>query len=155
MRHLLFSLTALLLATSGSSHAVYRCEVNGSTSYSDQPCAGARKLDIPATPPDAASNARRIEKDLARSKKQLRQLEAEREKHEVEARKKRQSATRQQAVFDRRCASLERRQRWTSDEAAATAGKAYDKARKKAHRAAELYEGECGAGKRIRPLQAS
>ncbi|WP_151634210.1 DUF4124 domain-containing protein [Noviherbaspirillum aerium] len=155
MRYLFFALTAALLTFSGASHAVYRCDVDGKTSYSDQPCASGRKLDIADAPPDAASNARRIEKGLAASKKELRQLEAQRRKHEAEASRKRQRAERKQAAMDRRCDSLERRQRWARDDAAAATGKASDKARKKAQRATEVYEGECGAGKRVRPLQSS
>lgn len=155
MRIFILSLTAVLMAASGSSHAVYRCNADGKISYNDQPCDGGRKLDIADAPPDAASNAQRIEKELAAGKKQLKQLEAERQKSEAAAAKERQRAARQQAAFDRRCERLERRQRWTSDEAAAAAGKAADKARKKAQRAAEVYEQECAAAKRIRPMQAS
>lgn len=155
MRALLLPVFAVLVSASSASHAVYRCDADGKTSYSDQPCAGSRKLDIANPPPDVASNARRIEKEVAAGKKQLQALEAEREKSEAAAGKKRERAARQQAVLDRRCASLERRQRAASDGAAAVAGKAADKARIKAQRAAQAYEQECGAQKRIRPMQAS
>jgi len=155
MRTLLFSLTALLLCASGSAHAVYRCDTDGKTSYSDQPCANARKLDITAPPPDAASNARRIEKEIADGKKQLHKLEADRQKQDADAGRQRHRAARQQAALDKRCSSLERRQRLANEDAAAASGKAFDKARKKAGRANEAYEQECGAAKRARPMQAS
>jgi hypothetical protein len=75
MPRLPLALTVLLLASSSGfaqslpkpSRTIYKCEVNGKVTYSDEPCLGAKRID--AEPPrglDSYSGQRRIGEDVRR-----------------------------------------------------------------------------------------
>ncbi len=60
---LLFLIYALLQGS--ASAQAFKCTVNGSTVYQQNPCQGGTKLDIPA-PPDPSSRAGRIATAIAK-----------------------------------------------------------------------------------------
>jgi hypothetical protein len=48
------------------SRTIYKCQVKGSVSYSDEPCVGAQRLDVvPTRGADRLSGAKRVGKDVA------------------------------------------------------------------------------------------
>jgi len=46
---------------------IYKCEVNGKVAYTDEPCLGAKRLDVvPTRGVDTLSGTKRVGKDVAR-----------------------------------------------------------------------------------------
>lgn len=134
-----------------SAFAIYKCEANGTVTYSDAPCAGGKQLDINDTSPSDAADARRR---AAQEKQELGRLESERHKQELQDEKERKKSARSRAALERKCASLERRRKWADEDAASAVGKSVEKARRKARRAEELFDAEC-KGVKPAPLAAS
>ncbi len=136
-----FMLIGLLLSFSAPALAVYKCESGGKVSYSDTPCPDGKEIVVE---PVQASEASRAAKQLTREKKQLKRLESERHRDEAKVHSARQRAAKRQAALHKKCTSLARRERWAREDAAAATGKAANRAKLKARRAAERYEEECG-----------
>jgi hypothetical protein len=93
----------------------------------------------------SASDASQAERQLAREKNELKQLENARHKHEAKDEKRQRQAERYDAAMRKKCASLAQRKKW-SEEDAAKGGtiNSIEKAKTKARRIAEQYELECG-----------
>jgi Domain of unknown function (DUF4124) len=138
------SLTALLLCLASlcqSAFAVIKCESNGKITYSDEPCRNGRQLDISSAPaPDADADARRA----AREKHELQRLEGQRRRQEAKDDKERARAAKANATKQKKCVTLALHKRWADEDAASATGKAADKVKRKAHRAGEKFESECG-----------
>lgn len=132
--------TILMLSSALPALAMYKCEDGGKISYSDTACAAnGKELDIALPPTDAAAAAQR----LAREKSELKRLESDRHKREAREEKEQQRIARALASRKKRCDTLARRVRWADEDARLAAGRAADKARRKARRMSEQYEGEC------------
>jgi hypothetical protein len=136
---------SLLASMSSPALALYKCEANGKTSYSDEPCsAGATRMDISpntkVSPPDAANASRQA----AREKAELKRLENEREKREAQEHKEREKLARTVALKQKKCNALALQKKWSEEDAAAATGKSVEHARRNARRKAEKYQMECG-----------
>jgi hypothetical protein len=135
-------LSALLVSLSMPAFAIYKCEVDGKIAYSDAPCAGGQTIDVGNT---ASGNAAQSRHELVQQKAELKRLESARHKQENQQAKLRRTAARTDAAKQKKCASLARRKKWADEDAAMAAGKPAEKARRKARRAQEAYQDECGA----------
>lgn len=134
-------LTGLLLSCSIPSFAIYKCEADGKVNYSDVECSGGKTVDVRITPgasPTEGSNR------ALQEKQQLEQLQNARHKREAKEDKERKQAAKAAASHQKKCASLERRQKWADEDATAAKGKTRDAARRKARRIAEEVQAECG-----------
>ena len=143
-------MAALLCLISGSSFAVYRCNTDGKVSYSDIACPGGKELDINTSD---TGNAPITRKQLANDKKALQRDESKQDKLDAAEGRARQRAVRQRNAADKKCEALERKQRWANEDQNVASPKAVEKARRKASRAVERYQAECG--KRSPPLLQS
>jgi len=138
MRTTAYLISACILCLSAPAFAVYKCESNGHVTYSDSPCPGGRQLDI--SPAPDATDAR---KRAAQEKQVLNRLESEQHKTELKEEQDRRQAASRQAAKQRKCASLERRKKWASEDAATAYIRSAEKAKRKARRAEEIFEAEC------------
>ena len=132
----LVSMFLLLLAL--PAHAIYRCEIDGHTIYSDAPCPGGRPVDIKLGPPseDARERATREKEELAQiEKKASRQAQVD---AKVQRRRERENA-----ALQKRCEKLASRATWAAEDARRTSDRSAEKATRKAERAAEQYRAEC------------
>ncbi|HJV75959.1 MAG TPA: hypothetical protein VJ654_17190 [Noviherbaspirillum sp.] len=135
-------LTGLLLCCSIPSFAIYKCEAGGKVSYSDVECSGGKTVDVSIT---SSANSSEDSKRALQEKHQLEQLQNARHKREAKEDKERQQAAKAGASKQKKCATLERRQKWADEDAMAAKGKTRDAARRKARRIAEEHLAECGA----------
>lgn len=126
------------------AYAVYKCESKGATLYSDKPCPGGKKVDlenkISIAHPDAAQEKKQIETEKAEAARLTR------DRHKREATEDRQARIDAQhaAVHRAKCTTLAQRKQWSAEDAAGTGGRSAGKAERKARRAAEQYETQCG-----------
>jgi hypothetical protein len=130
------------LSFSAPALAVYKCEFAGKVAYSDAPCRDGKmkELDIapPLSDPDAAQQR------VAQDKEDLQRLESRRKKHEAIEEKQRRRAARAQQARKKKCATLALHSKWADEDAAGANIRSSEKAKRKAQRAAEKYQLECG-----------
>lgn len=144
MSSLLLSFVLLLVAL--PAFAIYKCESGGNISYSDLPCADtssnsrSRRIIIPPAPSDTHA----AQEKLVQDKRRLQALETQRSKEEASAAKERQNIAKEQERKKKRCATLEQRTRWAKEDAASANVKRMARAQRKAQRAAEKQQLECG-----------
>jgi hypothetical protein len=138
-------LTFLFALIAAPAFAVYKCESNGQVTYSDAPCRGktlslANSIDaeVPGT------NVASAKEKLAREKKEVTRLEKERHKREAAEEKEQKKVAKADAVKRKKCSTLAHRKKWADEDAAAATGKSREKAQRKARRAAETHQAECG-----------
>lgn len=136
-------LIALLLSFCTPAFAIYKCEANGRISYIDTPCPGGRLITTVPTTPTSSERAQ-AEHQLAQEKNQVRQLQQERRQREAAENKQQVRAARFYAVKQKKCTSAALHKKWAEEDAAQAGGKSVSKAVRKARRAAEKYEMECG-----------
>jgi hypothetical protein len=135
-------LSALLVSLSMPAFAIYKCEADGKIAYSDAPCAGGRTIDVGNAAPVNTAQSRHA---LVQQKAELKRLESTRHKQEDQEAKLRRTAAHADATRQKKCASLARRKKWANEDAATATGKSAEKTRRKARRAQETYQEECGA----------
>jgi len=133
-------LAGVLLLVTAPAFAVYKCEAGGMVSYSDAPCSEGKLLDIAPSAGDAKDTQQR----LAREKAELTRLENERHKREAKEAQAQLRADRVRASYDKKCSALARRVKWAREDAASATGKSAEKTKRRARRAQEQYEGDCG-----------
>lgn len=139
-------LTFTLLLASLPAYAIYKCESGGKTSYSDLPCAdtaGNSKSGRIIIPP-APTDTRAAQEKLMQDKRRLQTLETQRNKEAAAAEKERQKIAKEQEGKKKRCAALEQRTRWAQEDAARATVKRMAREQRKAQRAAEKQQLECG-----------
>ncbi len=125
--------------------AAYKCEANGKTTYSDEPCPGGKQVDLKNTPGGSISDEdrKRATRQSAHDKAELKRLEKEREKRDAAAEKEQKKSAKEQKQQTKKCTKLSMRKKWAEDDAAASMGKSSEKAKRRAHRLAEQYVIEC------------
>lgn len=131
----------LCLACAGAhAHTVYRCSIDGKTSYSDTPCASGTStaLETPAAP-SAASPA----PDLARMKAESATLEKQRHAREAKDERAQGRDAARAAARRQQCDKLRLNKKWAEEDAAHATGQAVARARVKARRMAEQLALEC------------
>ena len=134
----------VLLAAAGFSRpaaALNKCESNGKVIYTDQPCADGKiiRYDTPAKNDHLAAERR-----LAADKRELQRVETERHREEAKAEREHARMVKAAVAGKKKCDALARRKRWADEDAASSVGKAADKAKRKARRAEEHFQEECG-----------
>lgn len=133
-----------------SAMAVYKCEpaktgnAGKSVTYSDTPCQDGKSVPI-----DPSRNTVSVVHDsgdsrLERQKEEARRLERARHRREAQQDKEAMKSAKAYAARQKTCARLAQQQKWREEDASMAAGKAADRARLKARRAAEAYQLECG-----------
>lgn len=139
-------LSVILFLVSLPAFAIYKCEAGGKISYSDLPCndtqTGSKSGRI-VTPP-APTDTRAAQEKLMQDKRRLQALETQRNKEEASAAKERQKIAKEQERKKKRCATLEQRTRWAKEDAARASLKRMAREQRKAQRAAEKQQLECG-----------
>jgi hypothetical protein len=141
MRRLM--LASLLLSLSLPAFAVYKCESNGKTVYSDTPCPDGKQVQLASATAVAEPDAARARQDAKQEKAEATRLEKERHKREAAEEKQAKIAARSAAVRKRKCETLAQRVKWSEEDAARAAGRSTEKAKRKARRAAESYDLQC------------
>ncbi len=137
------ALLGLLAAACSPALAIYKCEADGRTAYSDTPCPGGQVLGIAPAP--SAADLVRSEKQAARDRARIKQSENEKRKLEAQEEKERQRAAHVAAAHRKRCSLLERRKSYAEEDAASAKGKSVARAKLRARRVEEKFEEECGA----------
>jgi flagellum-specific peptidoglycan hydrolase FlgJ len=134
-------LLTLLLAFTAPAFALYKCEAGGKVTYSDEPCPGGKVLDIDRTPPIDAAKAN---KQAAQEKKQAERIDREQRKRDAQEERDRRQAAKLYAAKQNKCMTLAQRQKWADEDITSATRKSIDKTKRRARRAAEQYQMECG-----------
>jgi hypothetical protein len=134
-------LISVLLSISVPALAAYKCESGGKVTYSDTPCEGGKMVSAGDSP--SSSETAKASRQAEQDKLKLKRIENGRHKQEVQEERERQQAARANAVKRSKCAALERRAKWSNEDAARATGKNANKAKLKARRTSEHYEAEC------------
>ena len=136
-------LLCLLSLLASPALAAYKCETGNGVIYSDAPCPGGKQLTIESSTVNAADNAAARQR-AEREKKELKTLENARHKREASEEKEQKKMAKQSADKKKKCAVLAQKRKWSEEDAASASIKSEEKAKRKARRAAEKYELECG-----------
>jgi hypothetical protein len=136
----------LLALVAAPAFAIYKCESNGQVTYGDAACRGSKALSLENSIDTEvrASNVVNAKEQLAREKKEVTRLEKERHKREAAEEKEQTKIAKSDAVKRKRCSTLALRKKWADEDGAAATGKSREKAQRKARRAAETHQAECG-----------
>lgn len=134
------ALLASLVVLATPAFAIYKCEKNGTITYSDEACANGTSLRIDAAPSDADAAKQRA----ANQERQLKQIEREHHKQELEERRVAKRASQARASKQKKCEKLALQVKWANEDVATATVKSIDKEKRKARRAQEKYETECG-----------
>lgn len=139
-------LPLLLCGLCTPSHAIYKCQAQGSVTYSDRPCEG-RPLDLPPPPPPSSSSSAKSDNSgsdaLRREKSEVTRLQRIREQRERQDQQIRDLAARGAAARERKCKSLSLQLRWREEDLREANLQETKKARVRARRAAEKLAMEC------------
>lgn len=142
MRMVLAGLSLCVLAQASAAQTVYKCTVDGKTSYGEHPCVRGKTTALAVPPaPSAEEAAAALERDKAHlATLQKERLRAEQRERRDEGRRVRAAeATRQ------KCERLRLQARWAEEDAARAGKAAAASARLKARRQAEALAVQCPA----------
>ncbi len=128
----------LFCLSSPDALAVYRCESDGKTIYTDLPCNGAR---LP--PPDPAPRPTDDNDTLKRERSELAKLQKLREQRERQESQIRDLAARGAAAREKKCRTLALQLKWREEDLREATVDKTRSARTRARRAAEKYQSEC------------
>jgi hypothetical protein len=144
MMRVLLILAACLLPAASYAQPVYKCSVDGKTSYADQPCThGASK---PLPPPGGISPADTMgpQGGDARTLLELEKARIARDKAQAREDRVQARAARSAQARRQKCDKLRLRQKWAEEDLARTAhGPKHEAARIKARRRRETLAVEC------------
>lgn len=136
-------LSSLLLSFSLPALAAYKCESNGTTTYSDTPCPAGKQIELANKTAVNEREAARSKEEAKREKTELTRLEKERHKREAAEQKQANAAARATAAKKAKCDTLAQRIKWDNEDAAHATRKAAERAKRRARRAAESYDMQC------------
>lgn len=144
MKFLIVIAFTLLAHPTDEARAAYKCKNEGKTTYSDQPCTQGlqSRLDNLEKPNPAV-----IAEALQQSKRervQLKELGKQRAQTDAQYARQERKLLQEHAKKRKACRALERRKRWAEEDAAAASAKSVPSAQRKARRAGELFDEECG-----------
>ena len=131
-------LLLFLLLGSFSSHAVYRCESQGTVSYSDLPCNG-HELEL-SSKPAAPSRDNDVMKQERSEVSRLQKLREQRERQDQQIR---DLAARGAAARERKCRSLALQVKWREEDVRESTLDKAQKAKVRLRRAEEKFDSEC------------
>jgi hypothetical protein len=138
--------TLLLLALALPAAAlaqVHKCTVDGKVTYGQAPCERGQAAVL--TVPDAPAADPGAKAELARQKREAKQLETERHKREARQDREDDAAHRAAATRHSKCQKLKQGQKWAEEDARGALIQNSERAQIKARRAAERYQLECGS----------
>ena len=132
--------TFLLFICCPPGHAIYKCPIGGTVTYTDQPCGNeALAFPNPSAPTVSSSSA----DSLRRERSEIARLQRLREQRERQDQQIRDLAARGAAARERKCKSLALQLRWRQEDLRDATLKEERKARVRARRAAEKLTEEC------------
>lgn len=131
-------LLLFLMLGSMSAHAVYRCESQGTVSYSDLPCNG-HELEL-SSQPAAPSRDNDVMKQERSEVSRLQKLREQRERQDQQIR---DLAARGAAARERKCRSLALQVKWREEDVRASTLDKAQKAKVRLRRAEEKFDSEC------------
>ena len=132
-------ISLLLVATSIPAYAAYKCQIDGTPTYTDRPC-DSDSLTLPIAPVSRGSTS---EDSLHRERAEIARLQRLREQRERQDQQIRDLAARGAAARERKCKSLSLQLRWREEDMRNATLKDERKARIRARRAAEKLAQEC------------
>jgi hypothetical protein len=143
----LFLFSLLSLSLSAHAQAVYKCSVDGKTSYNDRPCAQGASKPIPPPPAGiSAADTLGPQGGDARTLLALEKARIAREKNASRAEHEQARLERTAHAKRQKCDKLRLRRKWAEEDLARTVhGPAHEAARIKARRQAESLAVECPA----------
>ncbi|WP_338848446.1 hypothetical protein V8J88_06130 [Massilia sp. W12] len=142
----------LLTALAGSfsvmdvAQAINKCEIDGKTIYSENPCAQGKNSTISAPASVPESERKSAEARAKQDKRQLAQIEKQKAKEEqAQARAAKQAALEQKRAKAKedRCKLAQQRQRWSEQDAQSANPRQQTQAQKRAQRAREKAQLIC------------
>jgi hypothetical protein len=148
---LLFVLLACAFSTALHAQTVYKCSIDGKTSYSDRPCDHGSSRALPPAPAGISpADTMGPQGGDARTLLEMEKLRIAREKEQArtQAREDREHARSARTAQARRqkCDKLRLRRKWAEEDLARTVhGPAHEAARTKLRRQAETLAVECPA----------
>lgn len=121
--------------------AVYKCMNGQRVTYTDAPCPGGTPVQVDTAPrfSDAAASRHR----MVLQKEEIQRLQHARRRQEARQQKASQHAAQVAERKRKKCATLAMRTRWSTEDVAVASVRTTERAKRKARRAAELYELEC------------
>ena len=131
-------LLLFLLLGSFCSHAVYRCESQGTVGYSDLPCNG-HELEL-SSKPAAPSRDNDVMKQERSEVSRLQKLREQRERQDQQIR---DLAARGAAARERKCRSLALQVKWREEDVRESTLDKAQKAKVRLRRAEEKFDSEC------------
>jgi len=144
---LLLILAASLLGTASQAQTVYKCSLDGKTSYSDRPCAAGASKPLPPPPSGISpSDTMGPQGGDARTLLELEKARIARDK--AQEKEERAQAKQSRAAHARRqkCERLRLRHKWAEEDLARTVhGPKHEAARIKARRQLDALAVECPA----------
>ena len=145
---------ACLLPSASFAQSVYKCTVDGKTSYADRPCAHGKSTPLPPpagiSPADTmgpqGGDARTLlELEKARIARDEARMRAQAKEERAQARAE-QKLARSAHAKRQKCDKLRLRRKWADEDLARTVhGPKHEAARVKARRQAEILAVECPA----------
>lgn len=136
-------LLSLLLPLSLPAFAIYKCEADGKTTYSQTACPGGVPMELHTAA--ATDDGQTVRQQLVKDKKEADRLEALRHKREASEEKAQRKAARVEAARHKKCSALAQHKKQAADDVMRAKNKAMEQARSKARRAEEKYASECGS----------
>jgi hypothetical protein len=144
---LLFLFAACLLSSAVQAQSVYKCTLEGKSSYSDRPCAQGASRALPP-PPAGISPADTMgpQGGDARTLLALEKARIAREKEQAKEERAQTKLSRAAHARRQKCDKLRLRRKWADEDLAHTVhGPKHEAARLKARRQAETLAVECPA----------
>jgi hypothetical protein len=145
-----FLLAIALIAAEGPgayAQPVYKCSVDGKTTYADRPCERGASSVLPPPAAGADASLGRVHTGDARTLLELEKLRAAREKRELVQEHADRKAARSASLRRQHCARLRLRVKWADEDVARLHGKAQGeaemRARLRARRQRETLGVEC------------
>ncbi|WP_344762101.1 hypothetical protein [Actimicrobium antarcticum] len=139
------ALAVLFIGASAGSHAAFRCDSNGSVTYTDTACPGGKPLpesDL-RQPATMQSDLRAAQQRADADKRQLGALAASRSKTERAEQKQRNHARTIASNHRKKCDALALQSKWAREDAAAATNRSAEKTRRKSQRLEQKYALDC------------
>jgi hypothetical protein len=130
-------------SAAAGAQTVYKCSLDGKTSYEQTPCASGKsvELNVPAAPAQSAADTATLERQQRTADK----MEQDRLRRDAAHEREQDRAAKAGAAQRKKCAALDLERKWAAEDARAASYQHADKAKLKARRAAEKLAVECPA----------
>jgi hypothetical protein len=138
--HQALAACAVLASTAAAADTIYKCTVDGKTSYGDRPCASGTSTELKVSAPERdIETMARMARQIALAQQLTARDDARALREEQAAERARRSAASQKS----KCDKLRLRHRWALEDARTAADKKGTAATTRARRQAEAMALEC------------